>query len=92
MNEGDLAVFAREALVILFKLAGPILVVGLIVGLVVSMLQALTQINESTLVFIPKLLAVCAIIALLGGFMMQTLGDYAHTVFDQIIVIGLSYG
>jgi flagellar biosynthesis protein FliQ len=92
MNQGDLAVFAREALVILLKLSGPILIVGLVVGLVVSMLQALTQINESTLVFIPKLLAVCATIGLLGGFMMQTLGDYAHTVFDQIIVIGLGYG
>ncbi len=92
MNEADLASFAREALIILLKLAGPVLVVGLVVGLAVSMLQALTQINEHTLVFIPKLLAVCATIALLGGFMMQTLGDYARTVFDQIIVIGLSYG
>lgn len=92
MNPGDLAVFAREAMVILFKLAGPILIVGLVVGLVVSMLQALTQINESTLVFIPKLLAVCATIALLGGFMMQTLGDYTRSVFDQLIVIGLGYG
>ena len=92
MNEGDLAVFAREALIILLKLTGPVLLVGLVVGLAVSMLQALTQINEHTLVFIPKLIAVCATIALLGGFMMQTLSDYTHTVFDQIIAIGLSYG
>ena len=55
MNEGDLAVFAREALIILLKLTGPVLLVGLVVGLAVSMLQALTQINEHTLVFIPKL-------------------------------------
>lgn len=92
MNEGDLAVFAREALIILLKLTGPVLLVGLVVGLAVSMLQALTQINEHTLVFIPKLIAVCATIAVLGGFMMQTLSDYTHTVFDQIIAIGLSYG
>ena len=92
MNPGDLAVLTREALIVLLKLAGPILIVGLIVGLVVSMLQALTQINESTLVFIPKLIAVCATIGLLGGFMLQTLGDYARNVFDQIIVIGLGYG
>jgi flagellar biosynthetic protein FliQ len=90
MNEADLAVFARDAMFILLKLAGPILVVGLVVGLIVSMLQALTQINESTLVFIPKLIAVCAMISLLGGFMMQTLGDYARTVFDQVIAIGLA--
>ncbi|HEY1413504.1 MAG TPA: flagellar biosynthesis protein FliQ [Rhodopila sp.] len=92
MNEGDLAVFAREALIILLKLSGPVLLVGLVVGLAVSMLQALTQINEHTLVFIPKLMAVCVTVALLGGFMMQTLSDYTHTVFDQIIAIGLSYG
>ncbi len=92
MNEGDLAVLAREALIVMLKLAGPVLLVGLVVGLIVSMMQALTQINESTLVFIPKLLAVCATIAVLGGFMMQTLGDYARSVFDQIIVIGLGYG
>ena len=92
MNEGDLAVFAREALFILLKLAGPVLLAGLVVGLAVSMLQALTQINEHTLVFIPKLLAVCATIAVLSGFMMQTLSDYTRTVFDQIIAIGLNYG
>ncbi len=90
MSEGDLASFARDALIILLKLAGPVLVVGLIVGLVVSMLQALTQINESTLVFIPKLLAICATIGILGGFMMQTLGDYTRSVFDQIIALGLA--
>ena len=92
MSEGDLALFAREAFMILLKLAGPVLIVGLIVGLIVSMLQALTQINESTLVFIPKLLAVCFTIVILGGYMLQTLGDYARNVFDQVIVIGLSHG
>ena len=90
MNEGNLAVFARDALIILLKLASPVLVAGLVVGLIVSMLQALTQINESTLVFIPKLLAICATIGILGGFMMQTLGDYTRGVFDQIITLGLA--
>jgi flagellar biosynthetic protein FliQ len=90
MNEGDLAVFARDAMIVLLKVAGPVLIVGLVVGLIVSMLQALTQINESTLVFIPKLLAICVTIAVLGGFMMQTLGDYARNVFDQVIAVGLA--
>jgi flagellar biosynthetic protein FliQ len=90
MTEGDLALFAHEALFVLLKVAGPVLMVGLAVGLLVSMLQAVTQINESTLVFIPKLIAICATIAVLGGFMMQTLTDYAHSVFDQVIAIGLA--
>ncbi len=90
MNEGDLGLFARDALIVMLKVAGPVLLVGLAVGLVISMLQALTQINESTLVFIPKLLAVCATIFVLGSFMMQTLGDYARSVFDQVIAVGLA--
>ena len=69
---------------------GPVLAAGLLVGLVVSMLQALTQINESTLVFIPKLAAVCVTLAVLGGFFMQVLGDYARSMFDQLIAIGLA--
>lgn len=89
MSDGDLAMFARDALIVLLKLAGPVLLVGLVVGLMISMLQALTQINESTLVFIPKLLAVCGTIAVLGGFMLHTLNDYARNVFDQVIVVGL---
>ena len=90
MNEGDLAALAREALIVLLKLAGPVLIVGLVVGLIISMLQALTQINESTLIFIPKLIGVCVTIGILGGFMMQTLGDFTRGVFDQIIALGLA--
>lgn len=90
MSEGDLGAFARDALIILLKVSGPALGVALVVGLVVSMLQALTQINEATLVFIPKLIAICATLVLLGGFMMQTLSDYARVVFDQVIAIGLA--
>jgi len=90
MTEADLAILAREAMFVLLKIVGPILLTGLVVGLAVSMLQALTQINESTLVFIPKLLAVGATIAVLSGFIMQTLADYARSVFDQIVTIGLA--
>jgi flagellar biosynthetic protein FliQ len=90
MNDADLALFAREALIVMLKIATPVLVTGLLIGLLVSMLQALTQINEATLVFIPKLLAICAVLALMGGFMMGTLGDYSRSVFDQIIVVGRS--
>jgi flagellar biosynthetic protein FliQ len=90
MSEADLAVMARDALLVMLKLSGPVLLAGLAVGFLVSMLQALTQINESTLVFIPKLVAVGATIGVLGGFMMGTLTTYARSVFDQIVVVGLS--
>ena len=88
MNESDLALFAHEALMVMLKISTPVLVTGLVIGLVVSMLQALTQINEATLVFIPKLLGICAVLALLGSFMLGTLEDYSRTIFDQVIVVG----
>ena len=90
MNESDLALFAREALMVMLKIATPALVAGLVIGLLISMLQALTQINEATLVFIPKLLGICAVLALLGSFMLGTLVDYSRTIFDQVIVVGRS--
>ncbi len=90
MNESDLALFAREALMVMLKIATPALVAGLVIGLLISMLQALTQINEATLVFIPKLLGICAVLALLGSFMLGTLEDYSRTIFDQVIVVGRS--
>ncbi len=88
MNESDLALFAREALMVMLKIATPALLTGLAIGLLISMLQALTQINEATLVFIPKLLGICAVLALLGSFMLGTLEDYSRSIFDQVIVVG----
>jgi flagellar biosynthetic protein FliQ len=88
MNAADIAGLSRDGMIVMLKLSSPVLLVGLVVGLAISMIQALTQINESTLVFIPKLIAVCATITFIGGFMMGTLGDYARSVFDQIIAIG----
>jgi flagellar biosynthetic protein FliQ len=88
MNEADLAAVARDALMVTLKLAGPVLTVGLLVGLAVSMFQALTQINESTLVFIPKLLGVCITLGVTGGFMMATLVEFTRRLFDHIITIG----
>ena len=90
MNESDLALFAREALMVMLKIATPALMAGLVIGLLISMLQALTQINEATLVFIPKLLGICAVLALLGSFMLGTLEDYSRSIFDQVIVVGRS--
>ena len=52
------------------------------------MLQAVTQINEATLAFVPKVLALCAALVLLGPFMLATLTDYTHLLFDRLVAIG----
>ncbi len=88
MTDLDLATLLREGMLVLLKLAGPPLLVALAVGLVVSVLQAITQIHEATLAFVPKALALGVALMLLGPFMLATLSSYTRLLFDRIIVIG----
>jgi flagellar biosynthetic protein FliQ len=53
-----------------------------------SLVQAVTQINEQTLAFVPKVLAICGALLVMGPFMLTTLTDFSHVVFDRIIAIG----
>jgi flagellar biosynthetic protein FliQ len=88
--EGDIAALTRDAVMITLKLGGPPLLAGLLVGLVVSVIQAVTQIHEQTLAFIPKLVVLFAVIVLLAPFMVSTLTDYTRLVFDRIAAVGTS--
>jgi flagellar biosynthesis protein FliQ len=88
MAETDVAALMREAMMVMLKLGGPPLLVGVAVGVLVSFVQAITQINESALAFAPKALAVCAALVLLGPFMLAVLSDYTRQLFDKLIAIG----
>ena len=88
MNDADIAMLLRDGMVVMLKLGGPPLLVALVVGLLVALLQAVTQINEATLAFVPKVLALGVALVLLGPFMLSTLSDYTHTLFDRLIAIG----
>ena len=88
MADTNIAELMREAMLVVLKLGGPPLIVGLAVGLVVSLLQTITQISESTLAFVPKVLALFATLFLLGPFMLSTLTDYTHRVFDALVAVG----
>jgi flagellar biosynthesis protein FliQ len=74
----------RNALEITLILAGPVLLFGLIAGLVVAVFQALTQINEMTLIFIPKIAATVLAMALFGPWMLQKLINYTTALFEAI--------
>lgn len=74
----------EHALTVTAILAAPLLLSALIVGLVVGMLQAATQINEATLSFIPKLLVVVVTLFVTGHWMLQTLMDYTRSLFESI--------
>ena len=88
MNEGDIGALLREAVVVVLKVGGPPLMVGLIVGLVMSLIQTVTQVHEQTVAFVPKLAAILFTLLALGSFMMTTLTDFTHVVFDRLVAIG----
>lgn len=92
MNELDLQVaeLAREMLVTSLLLAGPVLIVGLIVGVGVSVFQALTSVQEQTLSLVPKMLAVLGVALLLLVPALGILRDYTLRVFGQLLSFGLS--
>jgi flagellar biosynthesis protein FliQ len=74
---------AHQAMYVSLMLAAPLLLVALVVGLVVSLFQAATQINESTLSFIPKLLAIALTLVIAGPWMLTTMLDYLrHTLIS----------
>ncbi len=88
MPPNDAALLLHAALVLILKLCGPPLAVGMAVGLVVSLLQAVTQIHEATVAFVPKVLAIGLTLTLTGSYMMAQLTDFTHLVFDHMIAVG----
>jgi flagellar biosynthetic protein FliQ len=84
MNSEAIMSMTYHAMKIALVMAGPLLLVTLIVGLVISIFQAATQINEMTLSFIPKLLAVGVALVLLGPWLISTMVDYMHQLLTSI--------
>ena len=74
----------REAIEMTLILSGPLLLAALVVGLIISIFQAATQINEQTLSFIPKLLAMFLVLILAGPWMLQMMVDYIRRLFESI--------
>jgi flagellar biosynthetic protein FliQ len=88
MNEADITELMRMTFMLIFRLSVPLLGVALVLGLLVAMLQAVTQINEATLVFIPKLFGIGAVLLLLGVSMFGSLADFTHLLIDRMVAIG----
>ena len=74
----------QDTLLVVLYVAGPILIVALVVGLLVSIFQAVTQIHEMTLTFIPKILAVAAVLSFLLPWTLQRLIDFTVNLFSSI--------
>ncbi len=75
---------ARESIFVLLQVSGPIMLVALGVGLTIALFQALTQIQEMTLVFVPKILSIFISLSIALPFMGQTLGSYMERIMARI--------
>lgn len=83
MNEEMVMSIGQEALRVTIMLAAPLLAVAMVVGIVVSLLQAVTQINEATLSFIPKILAIALVLVVAAPWMLSLLTSYASDIFTH---------
>ncbi len=84
MTTEQVITLLRDGVFQILVLAGPILIVALTVGLVVAIFQATTSIQEQTLTFVPKLVAILGMLALLGGWMFASLEQYTVNLFSLI--------
>ena len=82
MNTEMIADLMREAVGVVIKVGGPMLILSMMVGVVVALFQAVTQIHEQTIGFILKVVIVMGVLLLAGGWMLTTLQEYARSVFD----------
>lgn len=87
MESPEVMDFAREGIWVLLLVSAPMLITALVVGLAISLVQALTQIQESTLTFVPKLVAMMLVMAITLPFMLQSLEEYGLKLFDRIAAI-----
>ncbi|GBQ34522.1 flagellar biosynthetic protein FliQ [Gluconacetobacter azotocaptans] len=84
----DIHEVLRQTLLVAVKMGAPSLLASLCAGMLVSLFQAMTQVSEATLSFVPKFAAAMAALLLTGSFMYSTLNTYAHLIFDQMVMVG----
>ena len=88
MNEAAVLEIGRSAMWVVLKLAGPLMMAGLTIGLIIALFQALTTIQEMTLTFVPKILVIFASLIIFLPFMMTTLVEFGRQMFDVMVALG----
>ncbi len=88
MEEGAVLEFARQGITTALMVSMPVLAATLFIGVLVSIFQAITQVQEATLTFVPKMVGVAAIAAVLGGWMLNTLVGFLNLAFEHVARMG----
>jgi len=84
MDTIQLTEIFRDAILTGFKVATPVLLVSILVGLFISIIQAATSINEQTMTFVPKLIVIALVLVVCGGWMLQQMVDLVNRIFEFI--------
>ena len=84
ISQSEVVSILTDAITTVILSAAPMLIVAMVVGLIVSIFQATTQINEQTLAFVPKIVAVLLTLLLFGGFIFSTIGGFVTRLFQSI--------
>lgn len=83
MSENIIIDIARDTIFLIIKVAAPILIVSLVVGLIVSILQTVTSIQEQTLTFVPKLIAILLVVMIFGNWMLTSIREFMVQLFTN---------
>lgn len=88
MEDAEIVDFAREAIILTIRISAPVMLIGLAVGVVIALIQALTQIQEMTLAFVPKMMAIYLAIFLLFPMFAIAMQAFTEKIADKIISLG----
>lgn len=84
MDQGKVLEVFQSALIVAFKIAGPLLIVSILIGLIIAIFQAATQIHEQTLTFVPKVLVLSIMLLVLGSWMITVFSEFFASIFNMI--------
>ena len=84
MTEDAVIQIFKDAMILVFKLAGPLLIISMIVGLVIAIIQAATQVHAQTLSFVPKVVVIALLLLLLASFFISSTTSFFNEIFDMI--------
>lgn len=85
MTVDSAGLILREMVMVATRVAGPILLLSMVIGVIISIFQAATQIHEQTITFVPKLIIIVLFLFAAGAWVMTTLGDFTTSVFNMMI-------
>lgn len=84
MDSGQVLMIFQYAMIIAFKMAGPFLIASILIGLVIAIFQAATQIHEQTLTFVPKVAVIAVMLLVLGSWMIKLMNEFFDLIFTKI--------